>query len=284
MLLLRAFRVFVRALAPLFLVMAAGMAANSCAATLTQAFQGRDMLIHVPEAMPPTGTRALVVVLHGGMGNASHIEGGQFEGGLRLDAAADTNGFVVAYLNGTHAARMLGAQSLAWNAGGGCCGLPAKTDVDDLHYIDGAARYLASEYGINPSRIYVMGHSNGGIMSQRLICEPSVFSAAISISGPLNLPVSFCPGARGKKVLAIHGSADQNVPIDGGRGRGVANIAFASEASSSEVMKRSGASYDLVVVNGAPHMLDQIDQALSRDSGSSIAATAVGFFDLAGQH
>ena len=146
--------------------------------------------------------------------------------------------------------------------------------IDDLRYIDNAARHLADEYGVSLNRIYVIGHSNGGMMSQRLICEPSVFSAAISVSGPLNLPVPFCPGARGKKVMSIHGSADQNVPVAGGPGQGVANVSFASEAHSGQVMTSSGASYELVIVNGAPHMLDPIDHA-------SIATTAVQYFDLA---
>jgi polyhydroxybutyrate depolymerase len=252
----------------------------SHAAALTESFEGRDMLVHVPKALPAAGTRALVIVLHGGMGNASRIEGGRSENGLNLDQVADDNGFLVAYLNGTRAARMLGSQALAWNAGGGCCGLPARSDVDDLHYIDGAARHLAAEYGIDPHRFYVMGHSNGGIMSQRLICEPSVFSAAISVSGPLNLPQSSCPGAAGKKIMSIHGTADLEVPVAGGRGQGVSGVAFASEATSSQVMKNSGAQYDLVLVNGAPHMLNQIDESLKRESGASIAETAVNYFGL----
>jgi hypothetical protein len=101
-------------------------------------YGGRDMVLHVPARLPPTGARALVIVLHGGMGSADRIVGRQAESGLNLDAIADRDGFVVAYLNGTPVTRLLGSRALGWNAGGGCCGQPAQTGVDDVAYIGGA--------------------------------------------------------------------------------------------------------------------------------------------------
>ena len=51
-----------------------------------------------------------------------------------MDEVAKKSGFVVAYLNGTPVTRMLGADKLGWNAGGGCCGVPAENNVDDVGY------------------------------------------------------------------------------------------------------------------------------------------------------
>ena len=65
---------------------------------------GRPMLVHVPSHLPPQGSRALVVVLHGGLGNARNIESGKSESGLNLDAMADHAGFIVAYLSRSHRA------------------------------------------------------------------------------------------------------------------------------------------------------------------------------------
>jgi poly(3-hydroxybutyrate) depolymerase len=75
---------------------------------------GRDAIIYAPATMPAFGGRALVVVLHGGLGNA------QSERFLSMHALADEGGFFVAYLNGTPVERMLGAEKLGWNAGN-CC-------------------------------------------------------------------------------------------------------------------------------------------------------------------
>ena len=141
--------------------------ASSSNGASTENYAGRSMIVYVPSRLPPLGARQLVVVLHGGLGNAQRIESGQSENGLNMDAVAEKDGFVVAYLNGTPVTRQLGADKLGWNAGGGCCGLSAENNVDDVGYITNAIDHLVGEYGIDRGRIYGMGHSNGAMMSQR---------------------------------------------------------------------------------------------------------------------
>ena len=135
----------------------AGAAARE---NVVEHYGGRDLIVHVPDRMPPSGARALVVVLHGGLGNADRIANRQSESGLNMDAVADKDGFIVAYLNGTAATR-LGGKMLAWNAGGGCCGQPFRTNVDDVGYIKGAVAWLAGKYGVDRRRVFGTGHSNG---------------------------------------------------------------------------------------------------------------------------
>lgn len=172
-----------------------GMIALARASTV-ESYDGRQMIVHVPDRVPPSGSRALVVVLHGGLGNAQRIASRQAESGLNLDAIADRNGFIVAYLSGTPVTRRFGSQFLGWNAGGGCCGVSAVNNIDDVAYIKGAVATLAGRYGIDRARVYGIGHSNGAIMAQRLACETHLFAAVVAISGPLNLQVSSCPAAR----------------------------------------------------------------------------------------
>ncbi|MEO8374482.1 MAG: prolyl oligopeptidase family serine peptidase [Sphingomonas bacterium] len=247
-------------------------------------YGGRDMIVHVPARLPARGSRALVVVLHGGMGNADRIANSQSESGLNLDAEADRDGFVVVYLNGTPVTRLAGARALGWNAGGGCCGQPARNGTDDVAYISGAVGYLAGKYGIDRSRVFGIGHSNGAMMTQRILCETSLYAAGVAISGPLNLAVAQCPSARGRRILAIHGANDQNVPIAGGRGaRGLAQVAWSSEARARQVMTGSGASYDLQIVPGADHMLDHLSAAIAKSEGLTIARKAAAFFGLTGK-
>jgi polyhydroxybutyrate depolymerase len=271
------------------LIAASFFAAHSFAAPpnsphATETFKGRDILLYVPANLPAKGSRALVVVLHGGLGNASRIEGGQSETGLRMDSVADKDGFVVAYLNGTKVARMLNANMLGWNAGGGCCGVPAETNVDDVGYISAAVNHLVSEYGIDPARVFGIGHSNGAMMSMRLVCETNLYAAVISISGPLNLKVNSCPAAKGKRILSLHGADDENVPIAGGVGaKGISHVAYASEAETQRIFAASGADFHLQVVPGADHVLDNIDKQIEQTEHVTIAEKAAQFFGLAPQ-
>jgi polyhydroxybutyrate depolymerase len=247
----------------------------------TERYGGRDMLVYVPSPLPPKGTGALVVVLHGGLGNAERIESGRSENGLNMDPVAEQHGFFVAYLNGTPVTRFAGIRMLGWNAGGGCCGQSAANNVDDVGYIRGAIDYLADKYGLDRGRVYGVGHSNGAMMTQRLVCETTLYAAAVAISGPLNLDTASCPAARGRRILAIHGADDENVPVAGGRGtKGLARVAFQSEDHARQVFTNSGASYTLEVISGADHALDHINAVIRRTEGASIAEKCARFFGL----
>ena len=265
------------------LVLAARQPAQAAGIERPQ-YGGRGMIVYAPAHPPAPGARALVVVLHGGLGNADRIESGGAEHGLNLDALAEKDGFVVAYLNGTPVTLRLGPDYLGWNAGGGCCGQSAANGIDDVGYIRGAVDFLAARYGIDPARVFVIGHSNGAMMGQRMICESAVFAAAVAVSGPLNLDVQTCPEAHGKRVLAIHGADDENVPIKGGMGtKGPSKTAYRSEDASRRTMEASGATYVLKIVPGADHPLDHIDAALTRTEGTTVGTLAEGFFGLAGR-
>jgi polyhydroxybutyrate depolymerase len=274
-------RSFLPALALVVMALGLWRTPALAAGDTVERFGGRDMIVYAPAQLPPKGERALVIVLHGGLGNAERIVGRQAESGLNMDAVAEKNGFIVAYLNGTAVTRYLGARMEGWNAGGGCCGQPAVNDVDDLAYIRDAVAHLADEYGIDHARVFGIGHSNGAMMTQRLICQTNILAAGVAISGPLNLPVTACPDARGRRILAIHGADDQNVPIAGGRGtKGVSGVAFSSAARSKQVMTDSGATYDLQIVPGTDHMLDHLEAAIEKTEGVTIAEKSAAFFGI----
>jgi polyhydroxybutyrate depolymerase len=247
-------------------------------------YGGRTMVVYVPSHVPTSGT-ALVVVLHGGLGNAQRIESDQAEHGLNMDAVAEQDGFIVAYLNGTSAAWLIASDRYAWNAGGGCCGKPATMDIDDVAYIQGAVVYLVGKYGIDPSRVFGIGHSNGAMMTQRLMCETNLYRAAVAISGPLNVASESCPAAHGKSILAIHGVNDENVPVAGGRGtKGLSSAISQSEEHTLAVYTRSGAHYELQLVQGVDHNLAHINAAIRQAEGRTIAEKAAQYFGLTPNH
>jgi polyhydroxybutyrate depolymerase len=252
--------------------------------TVPQSYGGRDMLVLAPTQLPPPGARALVLVLHGGLGNAGRIADNQAESGLNMNAVAARDGFIVAYLNGTPVTRFLGGKFLGWNAGGGCCGVPAGKDVDDVAYINGAIAYLSGKYGIAPGRVFGMGHSNGAMMVQRMACQTKAFAAIVAVSGPLNIRDAQCPAAAGARILAIHGADDKNVPLAGGVGpRGLSRVDFNSEDNAQRAFTRAGARYTLQVVPGADHFLNHIDEAIMKAEGVSISQKAAAYFGLGGK-
>lgn len=236
------------------------------------AFNGRAIDLYVPAKMPASGNRGLLVVLHGGMGNSQNVRRS-----LAMDGMADKYGFLIAYLNGTPS--RISDRMKTWNAGE-CCGLAQRQNVDDVGYITAAVHMIERKYGIDPGRVYGMGHSNGAMMTQRVMCETSLYQAAVPIAGPLELNVSFCPAARGRRILAIHGTDDENVPIAGGRGKGIAGVTFRAEDYSRRIFEGSGASYHLLAIKGANHKPASIRDAITQ-SGGSMSEDIVRFLGLA---
>jgi polyhydroxybutyrate depolymerase len=158
------------------------------------------------------------------MGNANsaiHMSG--------FNEAADQNGFLVAYPNGTN--RKNSDVLLTWNAGD-CCGYAQQKNVDDIGFVRAIVADLQSLTNVDPKRIYASGMSNGGMLSQRLACEASdVFAAIAPVSGTLNF--SPCNPNQPISVIEFHGTNDQHVPYDGGFGpESFVNVNFASVKDS----------------------------------------------------
>lgn len=175
--------------------------------TLTVDGQKRDYAIHIP-AGTGTAPLPLVVQLHGGGGNNVNIE--KQTGFYDL---ADQDHFLVASPDGTGGPA---DRLLTWNAGW-CCGSALKNKVDDVAFISAMLDDLEAHYPVDPRRIYVTGFSNGAMMTYRLGCALADRIAAIApVSGALDL--DGCAPSRPVPVLAIHGTADENVPYDGGKG------------------------------------------------------------------
>jgi polyhydroxybutyrate depolymerase len=171
--------------------------------------QERTYLLHLPPAYPDQAALPLVLVLHGGGGNASNAA--TMSG---MSAKADQAGFIVAYPNGS------GRQAdrlLTWNAGT-CCGAALDQNIDDVGFIRALIQDLEGRYKVDPKRIYVTGMSNGAMMTYRLACElADTIAAAAPVAGALNTPE--CRPAGPLPLIIFHGTADQHVLYEGGAPR-----------------------------------------------------------------
>jgi polyhydroxybutyrate depolymerase len=109
----------------------------------------------------------------------------------------------------------------AWNVGGGCCGAPGRTNVDDVAFLSAVVKDVESALPIDTERVFATGISNGGMMDYRLACDTALFAAIGADSATL---LGDCPSPHPLSVLAIHGTADQSIPYEGGQGSGFAKI------------------------------------------------------------
>ena len=67
---------------------------------------------------------------------------------------------------------------------------------------------------VDPYRIYVAGHSNGGFMSYRLACtHADRIAAIVSLAGATFDTPADCSPTEPVAVLQIHGTADDTCPI-----------------------------------------------------------------------
>lgn len=165
----------------------------------------RTFHLYRPATLP--ARTPLVVMLHGGFGSGS-----QAEKAYGWDAEADRGHFLVVYPDGINR---------AWNVGGGCCGTPASDGTDDVAFISAMVAAIGQEVPVDADRVYATGISNGGMLAYRLACDTSLFAAIGPDSATLLGP---CPSPKPVSVLHIHGTADHNIPYDGGPGDGFAHI------------------------------------------------------------
>lgn len=114
----------------------------------------------VLRAQPMNTPQPLVLIFHGGGGSAQFMarRSGSFAGLLLRQ------GYAVAFMNGS--SRRDGQNLRTWN-GGHCCAYAMTTKIDEADYIDQAVTVIAAQAPIDRSRIFLIGHSNGGMIAYR---------------------------------------------------------------------------------------------------------------------
>ncbi|MEV6342878.1 PHB depolymerase family esterase [Actinoplanes sp. NPDC051851] len=144
----------------------------------------------------------MVVVLHGAVGS-----GRQAEQSYGFDALADRDGFLVVYPDGV---------GRTWNVSTDCCGAAARDQVDDVGFIKQLVTAEIGDAGIDPSKVYAAGISNGAMLAYRLACETTLFAAIAPVSGTM---INACPSPAPVSIIHIHGTADRTIPYGGGPGK-----------------------------------------------------------------
>ena len=171
--------------------------------------RSRYFLVHVPAEAMGGNPLPVVMALHGGGGSPD-----QFKPESRLDPVADREGFLVVYPAGTG---ILARTLLTWNAGTDCCGFALEQDVADVDFLLAVLEDLGDRTPLDPNRVYVTGHSNGGIMAYRMAAEAADRVAAVApVAGAMMLE-AFSP-IRAVPLLHIHSVDDPRALYEGGLG------------------------------------------------------------------
>lgn len=161
--------------------------------TLLAAGQERRFRLHIPGklANPP----ALVFAMHGYGGNPVGME--EYSGFSKL---SDKDGFIVVYPQAV-------GDIPAWN-------LEAGQNLD-ITFFNALIDDLLLRCPIEPGRVFAVGHSRGGGMSNRLACSLSERVSAVgSVAGAFGFWQD-CQPTRPVAFIAIHGLQDTTVPYNG---------------------------------------------------------------------
>lgn len=163
--------------------------------------------VNVPPSYDPAVPMPLVVLLHGYTSS-----GLETETYFQLTPVSDALGFLYVYPDGT--TDPLGNRF--WNATDACCDF-FLSDVDDSGYLRALIDEIATQLNVDPARISVAGHSNGGFMSYRMACDHSeILDAVVSVAGATFDDPADCAPQDTLRVLQIHGTADATILYDGG--------------------------------------------------------------------
>ena len=162
----------------------------------------REYIIHLPKEYDVTIPLPLVMVFHGG--------GGDAEGMARLTKfgkLADKENFIVVYPNGFNK-----------NWGDGRIGKKLPMDRDDVKFISYLLDTLKEKYNFDTTCVFSTGISNGGFFSIYLAYKmPSRIRAIAPVTA--NIPESYSDNFKTVppvSIMLINGTDDPLVKYDGG--------------------------------------------------------------------
>ncbi|WP_187276610.1 alpha/beta hydrolase family esterase [Parahaliea maris] len=178
----------------------------------------RPAQVLIPSNYDPGTRYPLIVTLHG-YGAFGSLQSSY----LGLDARVDSAQYVLVSPDGTENRN----GTRFWNGTPACCAAAAAAEdgsgedysqIDDVGYIRSLIEEAAATYSIDPSRVALFGHSNGGFLALRLGCEASdLVTSIVSLAGSTFAQESACaPAAKPVSLLAVHGTADDTILYDGG--------------------------------------------------------------------
>jgi polyhydroxybutyrate depolymerase len=168
----------------------------------------RSYLLHVPPGHKKESPAPLVLVLHGGGGTAKSFD--RFTNG-QVIRESDRRGWLVAFPEGVEKGWDDGRTPLDDKD-------RLRATMDDVGFLMKVIDRVDAEQGVDRSRVYATGISNGGFMSFRLALEQSDrFAAVAPVSANLAKVHEHTKPKRAIPILVVNGTLDPLVPWKGGQ-------------------------------------------------------------------
>ena len=168
----------------------------------------RTYYVYLPKDHAQTQPVPLVLALHGGGGKAENLN---WLTNRQLTQEADRRGWLVVFPEGLYK---------GWNDGRDIKAARDKkrAGVDDVGFLSEVIRRMIEEYGVDATRVYATGISNGGFMAMRLAIElPEKIAAIAPVTANLAEVHRHKVPAMPTSVLIMNGTDDPLVPYAGGQ-------------------------------------------------------------------
>lgn len=192
--------------------------------------------VYVPAKYDGKTAYPLIIALHG----LGADQGSFFDGyGKRLPKLAEEHGYIVAAPLGYRVDGFYGMNINRLMGGDDDPGVERKLEYSEKDVLS-VLNLMRKDYKIDPSRIYLMGHSMGAIGTWHLGAKhPQIWAALAPFSG-FGIPAT-AAAMKAIPEIIVHGDADPTVAVGGSR-------AMVAE------LKRLGAELRYIEVPGGNHM------------------------------
>jgi polyhydroxybutyrate depolymerase len=167
----------------------------------------REVTFHIPRKLRKR-KRSLVLCLHPADESPESFARITRRGFNRL---SETNNFILGYPE---------ALNKYWNdARVDSISLSHYDEVDDVGFLEKVIDYAIDSFRIDPEQVFVLGLSEGGLMTYRLACEiPEKIKGFAAVAASMSLDqLVECRADTTISLLAINGTRDPVLPYDGGQ-------------------------------------------------------------------
>ena len=186
----------------------------------------------IPPRYDHTQNRPLLFCFHGGNNSMKTF----FNKRKDLIARCEQENWILVFPNGSDNKENKGLS--VWKAVH-CCPPALNHDIDEQGFVKAMIAELTDMLRIDESRIYIMGGSNGGMLTHKLAAEiPEYFAAAAPTSSTIggqidqNSPSNQVVPTAPIPIILTHGMSDGSVLFKGGQSSGKDRIDISFEESA----------------------------------------------------